>query len=249
MIDPETKRKCRELGVAGLVEALEMADADPSYAALPFEDKARIVVDYCWQETRNRKTESLIRSAHLRIENADISCVDYEGRPLSRELVLSLGTSQFVAAATDLILQGFAGTGKSYLSCALAKQACKNGMRTLYVRMPDMLDYRRDKMGSGWSERKVIGHFATYKVLVLDEFLLDTPTAEEVHFRLELTERRHDCSSTIYCSQYGVAEWHARLGGGAHAEAILDRIVHNSVTIEMGDVNMRERVARKGGGA
>ena len=62
---------------------------------------------------------------------------------------------------------------------------------------------------------------------------------------LELTERRYDNSSTIYCSQYGIDDWHRRMGGGAHAESVLDRIVHNAIRIEMGDVNMRERMAAK----
>lgn len=244
MLDPETRRKCRELGVPGLLEAMDMVCEDPSYATLAFEERAKVAIDYAHQELLNKRVATLLRSAHLRMPQADISNIDYEGRPLSRDLVLSLGTSQFVGAATDVLLQGFSGTGKSHLACALGKQACKNGYRTLYVRTPDMLGYRAERMEAGWSEGKVIAHFAPYKVLILDEFLIDVPSTEEIHFLLELTERRYDRSSTIYCSQYGTDEWHRRLGGGAHAEAILDRIVHNCIRIEMGDVNMRERISQ-----
>ena len=247
MIDPETKRKCRELGAPGLAEAIEMVDGDRSYAELPFDDRIRIVVDYAYQDMTDKKVASLIRAAHLRLPEADISNIDYEGRPLSRDLVLSLGTSQFVSTATDVLPRGYAGTGKSHLACALGKQACKNGLRTPCVHLPDMLDYRAERIEAGWSERKVIGHYAKYKLLILDEFLLDTPTSEEARFLLELTERRYDDSSTIYCSQHGTDEWHRSLGGGAHAEAILDRIVHNCIRIEMGDVNMRERTALREG--
>ena len=247
MLDPETRRMCREMGVPGLLEALDMVCEDPSYAALAFEDKVKVVIDYAHQEMSNKRVASLLRSAHLRMPQADISNIDYEGRPLSRELVLSLGTSQFVDTATDILLQGFSGTGKSHLACALGKQACKNGYRTLYVRTPDMLEYRAERIEAGWSEGKVIGRFAPYKVLILDEFLIDVPSTEEIHFLLELTERRYDCSSTIYCSQHGTDEWHRRLGGGAHAEAILDRIVHNCMRIEMGSVNMRERISKTRG--
>lgn len=245
MLDPETRRKVRELKVPGLLDAIDMVGTDDSYAALSFEDKVKVLVDYAYQEATNAKVDRLIRQAHLRLPQADISNIDYEGRPISRDLVLELGTSQFVSAATDVILEGFTGTGKSHLACALGKQACKHGIRTLYIRMPDMLAYRAEKLAAGWPEKRVLNRFAGYKVLILDEHLIDKPTTDQMHFLLELTERRYDNSSTIYCSQYPVEDWHRRMGGGAHAESVLDRIVHNAVRVQMGDVNMRERTMRK----
>ena len=247
MLDPETRRKVRELKVPGLLDAIDMVGGDDSYAPLSFEDKVKVLVDYSYQEAMNAKVEGLIRRAHLRLPQADISNIDYDGRPISRDLVLELGTSQFVATATDVILEGFTGTGKSHLACALGKQACKHGIRTLYIRMPDMLAYRAEKLAAGWPEKRVLNRFAGFKVLILDEHLIDKPTTDQMHFLLELTERRYDNSSTIYCSQYPVEDWHRRMGGGAHAESVLDRIVHNAVRIQMGDVNMRERTMRQKG--
>lgn len=163
MLDPETRRKARELGVPGLADAIEMVEADASYAGLPFADKAKVVVDYAYQESRNRLVERLIKGARLRFPHADISNIVYEGRPLSRDLVCELGTAQFVANATDVIIEGFTGTGKSHLACAIAKQACKRGLRSLYVRMPDMLAYREEKMAAGWPEKKVLNKYVGYK--------------------------------------------------------------------------------------
>ena len=241
MLDPETKRKIRELKVPGMIEAVEMMDSDPAFASLPFEERLRVVVDYSYQEMENARVTRLLRNAHLRLPQADITNIDYDGRPLDRTLITELATTQFVASATDVIIEGFTGTGKSHLACALGKQACKHGIRTLYVRMPDMLAYRAEKLAAGWPEKKVLNKFAAYKVLVLDEHLIDKPTTEQMHFLLELTERRYDSASTIFCSQYPVDDWHRRMGGGAHAESVMDRIVHNAVRIQMGDVNMRER--------
>lgn len=141
----------------------------------------------------------------------------------------------------------FLHKGKSHLACALGKQACKHGIRTLYIRMPDMLAYRAEKLAAGWPEKRVLNRFAGFKVLILDEHLIDKPTTDQMHFLLELTERRYDNLSTIYCSQYPVEDWHRRMGGDAHAESVLDRIVHNAVRIQMGDVNMRERAMRQKG--
>ena len=245
MLDPETKRKIRELRIPGMIEAVEMLDADPAFASLSFDERLRTIIDYSHQEMENAQVARLLRNAHLRLPQADVTGVDYDGRPLSRALITELATTQFVARATDVIIEGFTGTGKSFLACALGKQACRHGLRTLYVRMPDMLAYRAEKMAAGWPEKKVLNKYAAYKVLILDEHLIDKPTTEQMHFLLELTERRYDSSSTIFCSQYPVDERHRRMGGGAHAESVMDRIVHNAVWIQMGDVNMRQRTMGK----
>lgn len=244
-MDPETRRKAREIGAPGLVDVLDMLGNDPSYASLTADERTKIVVDHVHSEIARLRVESLIRSARLRFPGADISNIVYEGRPLSRDMINRLGTSQFVSNATDVILEGFTGTGKSHLACALAKQACKNGIKTLYIRMPDMLAYRQERMAAGVSEKKVLRKFAGFKVLVVDEWLIDKPTADQMHFLLELTELRYDSSSRIYCTQYPHKDWHRRMGGGAHAESVMDRIVHNAVVIEMGDVNMRELTMKR----
>ena len=245
MLDPETKRKVRELNVIGLLDAIELVGNDLSYASLSFEEKIKVIIDYSYQEKQNSQVARLLRNAHLRFPHADISNIDYDGRPIARETINELGTCQFVANATDVILEGFTGTGKSHLACALGKQACKHELKTLYIRMPDMLGYRSEKMAAGWPEKKVLNKFSSFKVLILDEYLIDKLDTEQMHFMLELTERRYDNSSTIYCSQYGVEDWHRRMGAGAHAESVMDRIVHNAIRIQMGEVNMRERVMRK----
>ena len=94
--------------------------------------------------------------------------------------------------------------------------------------MPDMLAYRAEKLAAGWAEKKVSDEFAAYKVLILDEQLIDKPTTEQTRFLLEPAERRYDGSSTIFCSQYPVDEWHRRMGGGAHAESVMDRLCEAS---------------------
>lgn len=92
---------------------------------------------------------------------------------------------------------------------------------------------------------KLLKKFSSYKVLILDEWLLDDLSDEEQHFLFELIERRHDTTSTIFCTQYKKEDWHSRLGGGVHADAIMDRIVHNAVWIYAGNLNMREYCSRQ----
>ncbi|MDW7663246.1 MAG: ATP-binding protein, partial [Bacillota bacterium] len=90
---------------------------------------------------------------------------------------------------------------------------------------------------------KLLKKFTNYNVLILDEWLFDVLSEEEQHFIFELIERRHDNSSTIFCTQFKKPDWHQRLGGGVHADAIMDRIVHNAAWIYSGDINMRQLFA------
>ena len=247
MMDAETRRKLREIGVPELADALDLVDGDPSYAALPPQDRLRTAVDHAWQAKYNASVRKLLGRAHLRIPEADISGVIYEGRPLDRDRILSLGTRGFVDTATDIIIEGFTGTGKSYLACALAKQACKHRIGALYVRLPDMFMYRDEWTRAGKGEDALLRKYEKFRVLVLDEWLIDPLTADQVRFLFELVERRCDRSSNILCTQYPVPDWHGRLGGGVHADSIMDRIVHNAVRLETGKVNMREATAPRFG--
>lgn len=118
-----------------------------------------------------------MKGARLRFPQADISSIVCEGRPLRRELINELGTAQFVVNATDVIIEGFTETGKSHPACAIAKQARKRGIRSLYARMPDMLAYREEKMAAGWPEKKVPNKYAGYKALVITSALSTSPTS------------------------------------------------------------------------
>ena len=181
----------------------------------------------------------LIARAHLRLPQADVSNIIYDGRPLDRQLVCNLATARFVDSATDVVLEGVTGTGKTHLACALGKQACKHGLSTAYVRMPNLFEERAVGMAAGKAESKLVAKYAKYKVLIMDEWLINPLSDEHMRFMLELVERRFDGTSTIFCSQYPREDWHRRLGGGVHADAVMDRIVHNVVVMKMGDVNMR----------
>ena len=118
-------------------------------------------------------------------------------------------------------------------------------MSMLYVRMPDLLMSREEDLAAGVPESMILKKYGRYRVLVVGEWLMDPLNPGQMRFNLELVDRRQDRSSTIWCSQYRVEDWHARLGGGTHADAIMGRIVHNAVTLLTGEVNMRELTSPK----
>lgn len=122
----------------------------------------------------------------------------------------------------------------------MGKQACISGIRTRYIRVPDLLILRDEATLKEQGITKLLKKFSNYKLLILDEWLMDDLSVEEQHFLYELIERRYDCSSTIFCTQYQQVDWHERLGGDVHADAMMDRIVHNNVWVDAGQKNMRK---------
>ena len=143
-------------------------------------------------------------------------------------------------------LQGFTGSGKSYLGCALAKQACQHRIRAHYIRMPDLEEAWALAKDKPLGSTKFLKKYAAFTLLVIDEWLLDHPDESMRSMLLELLERRYGNTSTVFCTQYAQKDWHQRLGSGVHADAIMDRIVHNTLWIESGSFNMREHTAMNG---
>lgn len=240
LLSEESRRKLRELNLSEMIEAIDTQSQDIGYSVLSFEDRMKLAIDYVYQKKYNSKIQRLVKLAKFRITNASFNDIHYIERGLDRQKLLTLSTCQFVDSNSSVIFHGFTGSGKSYMACALGKQACMQGIRTRYIRVPDLLMLRDEASLSSQGIHKLLKKFSSYKLLLLDEWLLDDLSEEEQHFLFELIERRYDNSSTIYCTQFKREDWHTRLGGGVHADAMMDRIVHNAAWVYTGNLNMRQ---------
>ncbi len=211
---------------------------------MSFHERLALVVDHAHERFTDSKVEGLIRRAGLRYPGADLRRVDLvEERGLDRAVLAHLATCSFIERQQNVVFQGFTGSGKSYLGCALAKQACTHRIRAHYIRMPDLEEAWALAKDRPQGQTKFLKKYAAFSLLVIDEWLLDRPDETIRSMLLELLERRYDTGSTVLCTQYAKKDWHARLGSGVHADAIMDRIVHNTIWIETGTHNMREHAA------
>ena len=240
-VNAETARKLREMGAAELLAALSAQD-EAVCAGMAFAERVQVAVDEAHSDFITQKVRNLTRRAGLRYPEADVRSVDFfEGRGLDRVAVAELATCGFVGRGENVVLQGLTGTGKTYLACALAKAACARRVRSCYVRQPDLEDLWRESRDRPGGERKLVRKYGAFGLLVIDEWLLDRPDTEFRSMLLELMELRYGTASTVFCTQFKKKDWHPRLGGGVHADAIMDRIVHNAVWVDMGEANMRQR--------
>lgn len=241
MLTHPTLEKLRSLKLSGMVKALEEQAGIPDLKELSFEERLGLLVDREVTVRRNRKLQTLLKKAKLRL-NASIEDIDYRHpRDLDKSLVLSLASCQWVEEHNNILIIGPTGVGKSYLACALAQKACREGYRTLYFRLPRLLQELAMARGDGRYGKMLI-NLAKNDLLVIDDWGL-TPLDD--HGRrdiLEILEDRHNIRSTIFTSQLPLNNWHEIIGDPTLADAILDRLVHNAYKINLKGESMRKRL-------
>lgn len=245
MIDDETRRKLREMNMSEMVDALDPREGDRTIMSVPFDARVRMVVDHAWEAKRASSARRLTQRARLRFPDAEPGEMIYDGRGIDGVLIREAMACQFMSRAANVVIEGCTGTGKSYLACCIAKQACRMCRSARYIRLPDLLMERDELAATERSDAKILKRYARYELLVIDEWLTEDVDDVAIRFLLELVERRYMDRSTVLCTQYSPADWHGRLGGGVQADAMVDRLVHGAVRIDLGDVNVRKLLSQK----
>jgi DNA replication protein DnaC len=220
---------------SGLRSALERAPG----SALSVEDCVGLMVDREWTERENRRTGRRIKEAKLGMQACleDVRCDP--ARNLDKAVLRSLGTCGWVRAKQNVIIIGMTGTGKSYLSAALAEAACRRGYRALRVRVPRLLGDLAIARADG-SYGATLSRLAKLDVLVLDDLLIAPLKDTERRDLLEVLEDRYDHRSTVVTSQVPTKTWHEMLADPTVADAICDRLVHNSHVLSLKGPSIRK---------
>lgn len=243
MLNEQTIDKLIELRLRSMAKAFREQLNDSAMYGLSFEDRFGMIVDRQWSERKSAHVSRLIRTATFKFPSACVENIEYHpDRKLNREQILQLATGKYIQGKNNIIVMGASGAGKSYLGCAMGVSACRQLHRTKYIRLPELLEDLNIARGEGMY-KKVLASYKKYQLLIFDEWMLCPLSEHQTADLFEIIESRYGEASTVFIAQSAPAGWYQMIGESRIADAILDRIVHNShqILIE-GELSMRERM-------
>jgi DNA replication protein DnaC len=245
MLDYNTANKLREMKMGVMATSFRKQLDDSNFNEMSFEERVGLMVDTEWTSRRNNRLARLVRNAGFSIPDACLEDIEYHpDRELDKNLIDRLGTCNYVDEHHNIIIMGASGGGKTYLANAFGVTAAHNFHPVRYIRLPDLLGELALARAEG-TYRKVIKVYKQVKLLILDEWLLFPLKDAEARDLLEIAEARYKKASTIFCSQFDIGGWHEKIGEATLADAICDRIVHDSYRIVIAEHNREDSLSMR----
>ena len=243
-MNQETLDKMRQMRLLGMYNAFKISMVSFKTESMTTDQFVAWLVSNEWDDRCNRMIERLIKQASFRYK-ASLEEVDYSlERGLERNLLERLAELSFVKESRDLFITGSSGTGKSYIATALGYRACQKGMKVLYAntaRLMGQLKMAKAK-GTILQELKKIERA---DLLVLDDFGIQPFDAGGRMNLMDIVEDRYGKKSTLITSRVPVKDWYDIIGEKTIADAVLDRIVHQAIRIELHGDSIRKLQAKR----
>jgi DNA replication protein DnaC len=242
MLNHPTLERLIELGLDGMAKGFRELGANPESRALEHAEWLGLLVEQEMTLRQQRRFAARARTAKLR-HAATIEDVDYRTpRGLDRTMFLRLGSCDWIREHRHCLITGPCGAGKSWLACALGDKACRENLSVLYQRSPRLFASLALARGDGRYAR-LMRQLARVDLLILDDWGPEPLNAEQRRDLLEIVEDRYQTGSLIITSQVPVERWYEIVGDPTLADAILDRLVHNTHRIELKGESLRKKRA------
>jgi DNA replication protein DnaC len=239
MLKHPTIEKLTNLGLTGMVRALEQQYQLEDANTLSFDDRLALLVDAECSEQDTTQFAKRLKAAKMR-DRACIEDIDFKAnRGIDKRLIAQLAEGQWIKDRRNVLITGKTGVGKTYLTCALGEKACRLNHSVLYYRAPRFfqeLTVARLKNTYQFALNK----FKKCSLLILDDFALVPITEEQCRDMLEVADDRTGSGSFIFASQLPVKDWYQTFANATLADAILDRVVHGSYRLDLGGPTRRK---------
>jgi DNA replication protein DnaC len=240
MLIQPTLDKLHSLRLSGMVKALKQQINDPEIVNFSFDDRLGLIVDTELTERENRRLNTRLKAAKLK-EQACIENIDSrQSRGLDKSTLKQLALPQWIKDHRNVLIVGPTGVGKTYLACSLINSACRNGFRALYSRTQRMLQNLAIARADG-SYQKLLAKLAKIELIVLDDFGLAALADDTSRDLLEIIDDRCKSASTVIASQLPIDHWHQTITNSTIADAILDRLIHNSYKLNLKGDSLRKQ--------
>ncbi len=241
-MNEQTVEKLRKMKLQGLMLGFREQQDNPQYQDMLFEDRFALIVENEFLRRTNNLLARLRRRATLAV-NSSMAQIDFsKNRGVDKKLLLEFSNCSWINKSKNIIVTGATGCGKTYISCALADAALKKSLRVKYYKTHDLLtDFKiaDDKH----DVNKFLTDLNKFDLIIFDEWLRDNFQIDESRFILDLIDSRFRNNSCVFVSQLPIEKWHSRLGEPTIADAILDRIIHDSFKINLEGDSMRKITA------
>jgi len=244
MLNHPTLQKLRALRLTGMADALQEQLENP-INDLDFESRVGLLVERECCLRDNRQIKKRLTQARLK-QTACIEDIDYqEPRGLIKSRILELSHGEWIRQHMNMLITGSTGSGKTWLACAFAHKACLDGFTCRYLRLTRLWEELKVARADGSYAQWLI-QLAKIDILILDDWGLVAPDIEQRRDLLEILDDRYQKRSTIVTSQLPISHWHEHLHDATLADAILDRLLHNSIRLELkGENSMRQKTNDK----
>jgi DNA replication protein DnaC len=241
-VTQQTNTQLVTLKLSGIRAALSQQSEQPNlYVEQSFEERLCLLLDHEITQRDQRKIDRLTRQAKFRV-NGTLAQLDYgASRQLNKTQIRSLAQGEWLRLHQNILITGATGCGKTYLACALGHNHCQQGENVYYFRLKELLEKMFMAQADG-SYRKLINKLTSANLLILDDWGLEPLTPQQRSDLLELIDARYDTKSTLIASQLPIENWYDMIGESTHADAILDRLVHGAIKLELKGESMRKKL-------